>query len=189
MRCERTSFALAKTRVAVGIATTGRRAILRSVLPHLTRQSRLPDEVVICAADVSDVDCAALGGLEGRTRVVLSEKGLCRQRNRILDCTEQTDILLFLDDDFLAAPSYLAEMADLFERHPEVVMTTGVVDADGILGPGIPLDEGLQYLGKRTSADPAPREQAGKGTLDLQCLRMQHGRSHVDRARLRFAVR
>lgn len=149
MRYECTRRPRREMHVALGIATTGRRAILRAVLPHLMEQARLPDQIVICAADVCDVDCANLGPLAERTRVVISEKGLCRQRNCILDSVIEADLLLFFDDDFLAAPSYVEEMVGIFRRHPEVVMTTGTVDADGILGPGIPLEEGLQRLQKK----------------------------------------
>lgn len=145
-------------RVAVGIATTGRRPILHSVLPHLLHQSQPVDEIVICAAADDDVDPAALGALgalSGRTRVVFSERGLCRQRNRILECVSETDILLFLDDDFLVAPSYVEETVRIFRQYPDVVMSTGTVDADGILGPGIPLEDGLRII--RTQADAPPR--------------------------------
>jgi len=68
--------------IAIGIATTGRRDILRDVFPYMLRQHRLPDEVIICAADKNDVDPAALDQSGLPVRVLFSERGLCRQRNQ-----------------------------------------------------------------------------------------------------------
>jgi len=126
-------------RIAVGIATSGRRDTLNAVLPYLGRQLRWPDEVVICAADEKDVDIAAVNAIAPNARVLFSERGLCRQRNAILRNVPKADILLFLDDDFLMAPSYLRETERIFLSDPGIVMCTGTVDADGITGPGLDL--------------------------------------------------
>lgn len=72
---------------------------------------------------------------------------------------EDADILLFLDDDFLVTPSYLEETVRIFQRYPDVVMSTGTVDADGILGPGIPLDDGLRIIRSQSDAQPAGGER------------------------------
>ncbi|MFC5584160.1 glycosyltransferase family 2 protein [Nitratireductor kimnyeongensis] len=146
-------------RIAVGIATTGRRSILHSVVPHLLDQTRPADSIVICAANLEDVDPEAMAAQISRTRIVFAERGLCRQRNRILESVEDADILLFLDDDFLLAPSYLEETAQIFRRYPDVVMSTGTVDADGILGPGIPLEDGLRLIGTCSKSASAGREK------------------------------
>ncbi|WP_048645955.1 glycosyltransferase family 2 protein [Nitratireductor soli] len=133
-------------RLAVGIATTGRRDILRAALPHLQQQTRQADLIVICAAEEADVDQTALGELAARTRIVFAKRGLCCQRNRILAGVADADILLFLDDDFLMAPTYLAETERIFAANPDVVMGTGTVDADGISGPGIAFSDGVRIL-------------------------------------------
>lgn len=146
-------------RIAVGIATTGRRKILQAVVPHLLDQSRPVDRIVICAAEKDDVDADAMAALFQRTSVVFAERGLCRQRNRILESVEDADILLFLDDDFLVTPSYLEEAVRIFQRYPDVVMSTGTVDADGILGPGIPLEDGLRIIRSQSDAEPAGGER------------------------------
>ncbi|WP_159586723.1 glycosyltransferase family 2 protein [Chelativorans xinjiangense] len=134
------------TRFAIGIATSGRREILRTLLPHLARQVRQPDEVVICAACEDDVDLAALDTIGLNIRVLVAERGLCRQRNHILRNVPTADILLFLDDDFLMGPSYVDETERIFASDPEVVMCTGTVDADGITGPGIDVSEALAII-------------------------------------------
>ena len=40
-------------RIAVGIATRGRPAILAAALEELARQTRVPDRVLVCHADVA----------------------------------------------------------------------------------------------------------------------------------------
>ncbi|MCT7375581.1 glycosyltransferase family 2 protein [Chelativorans salis] len=142
------------TRFAIGIATSGRREILKTLLPHLARQVRRPDEVVICAAREDDVDMEALDAIGLDIRVLVSERGLCRQRNHILRNVPAADILLFLDDDFLMAPSYVDETERIFVSEPSVIMCTGTVDADGITGPGIDISEALAII-DRGRHDPA----------------------------------
>ncbi|WP_011581916.1 MULTISPECIES: glycosyltransferase family 2 protein [Chelativorans] len=143
-------------RVAIGIATSGRRETLHAVLPHLSRQCRQPDEVIICAADESDIDPAMLDGGGMTIRALFSERGLCRQRNQILRAASNADIVLFLDDDFLMAPSYLARMEQVFRADPSIVMCTGTVMADGITGPGLAMKDALAVLDRQT--EPAQTE-------------------------------
>lgn len=151
-----------RLQLAIGIATTGRREILKAVVPHIVRQTRLPDEIVICAANEDDVDVESLRELAVPARVLFSERGLCRQRNRILADLPGAGILLFLDDDFLMAPCYLEEAERIFRENPDVVMSTGTVDADGITGPGIAISEGLEIISRvgdivhSSAAGPAP---------------------------------
>lgn len=127
----------------MGIATVGRPELLRAALEELARQSRRPDRVVVCAPDADDI-----GGLtdDVRLQIVLGPRGLTRQRNAILDTVCDFDVVVFFDDDFLPAPSYLAVVERVFEACPEVVMLTGFVLADGISGPGLQLDEARRWL-------------------------------------------
>jgi GT2 family glycosyltransferase len=55
--------------------------------------------------------------------------------------------VLFLDDDFLPAPDYLAVTARILADHPGAVVTTGTVIADGANGPGIGVEAGRAMLG------------------------------------------
>lgn len=70
---------------------------------------------------------------------------------------EEQDLLLFLDDDFLMAPNYLEEMQRVFDENPDVILTTGTVIADGIIGPGLDHIAGAKVLAK------ALAEPAGEG--------------------------
>jgi len=164
-------------RITIGIATTGRRDTLRAVLPYLSRQSRLPDEVIICAADESDVD--PILSQDGLTiRVLFSERGLCRQRNRILRAASSADIVLFLDDDFLMAPSYLREMEQVFGADPSIVMCTGTVRADGITGPGIAINEAMAILDREREPSQPVATPIYNGYGCNMALRMAPVRAH-----------
>ncbi|WEX10476.1 glycosyltransferase family 2 protein [Chelativorans sp. AA-79] len=170
-----------RSRIAIGIATSGRRDMLSALLPYLSRQRRLPDEIIICAADENDVDMAALEESGLVIRVLFSERGLCRQRNRILRGAPSADILLFMDDDFLMAPSYLQEMERLFASDPRVVMCTGTVKADGITGPGLTITDALAVL----DGGEEPLERSGPDARSTyngygcnMALRMETVRAH-----------
>jgi GT2 family glycosyltransferase len=140
-------------RVAIGIATRGRAAILGETLADLARQARTPDRVVVCHVgpeDVADLP-ARFPGVE----FLASASGLPRQRNAIIDTVPDCDALLFLDDDFLAAPDYVAVTERVLEARPDCVVTTGTVIADGAKGPGIGVEEGRAILAAdRFDGDP-----------------------------------
>ncbi len=125
-------------RLAIGIATRGRPAMLGEVLADLARQTRQPEEILVCHVGPEDV--ADLPARFPAVRFLTAPAGLPRQRNAILDATS-ADILLFLDDDFFCAPDYLRITEAVFATHPDCVVTTGTVLADGAKGPGIAAEE------------------------------------------------
>lgn len=131
-------------RLAIGIATIGRAAILAETIAEVRRQTRRPDRLVLCGTRPEDVAGIVLEGPE--ETVVMAEAGLPRQRNRILDATTDCDVVLFLDDDFLMQPAYLAETERMFASLPGLVVSTGTVLADGIGGPGLSPAEGRAVL-------------------------------------------
>lgn len=135
-------------RIAIGIATRGRPAILGGVLADLQRQTRRPDRIIVCHVTPEDVT-----GCTG-AEFITAPAGLPKQRNAILDAATDCDVVLFLDDDFLCAPDYLAITEAAFVRHPEMVVATGTVVADGANGPGYSLDEGASLL----AADVPPAD-------------------------------
>jgi GT2 family glycosyltransferase len=139
--------------VVVGIPSSGRRDIISAVVPHLARQARKPDQLVICTPASEDADMSELATLPFPVQLLKSEPGLCRQRNAIIDAVPNADIILFLDDDFLLAPTYIAEVERLFLGNPDVDLMTGKVLADGATGPGFSVDEGLALL--RDAPPPA----------------------------------
>ncbi len=126
-----------KMKIAVAIATAGRRDGLSDTITYLLRQTRMADSLYICPAGDNDLDPACLEGFPCPTHVVRGERGLPAQRNTILRNLTDEDIVIFFDDDFLPEPDYLKELEDLYLTHPEVVVATGVVVADGIKTQGI----------------------------------------------------
>ncbi|MBL6456838.1 glycosyltransferase [Belnapia sp. T6] len=137
-------------KLGIGIATRGRPAILAEVLRELGRQTRPADRIIVCHVTPEDVG-EQVAGVE----YLSGPAGLPRQRNAIMDRAADCDILLFLDDDFLAAPDYCAVTEAVFTARPEVVVTTGTVIADGANGPGYSVEEGRALL----AADTPPADR------------------------------
>jgi len=132
-------------RIHVAIATAGRAALLCETVELLAQQTRQPDGVLIVAPDVRDVAGVGQGGI--RPEISLSERGLCRQRNHALDLLRnRADVVLFLDDDFVAAPDYIAQLEKLFVDHPDVVGATGLLIADGVRKGGYSLADALTLI-------------------------------------------
>jgi hypothetical protein len=127
--------------LVVGIATSGRPAILSETLKELARQQRLPDRVLIAPAGPTCIDLGVLPHLPFPTEVVHGRRGLPAQRNAILAACCDSGAVIFFDDDFLPSRTYLANAAELLERKPHVVLATGTVLADGINGPGLSVEE------------------------------------------------
>ncbi len=145
-------------RLAVGIATAGRREALSLTLQVLGRQSRLPDLVVVCPAKREDFDESLVPSLPYPVEVVRGKVGLPNQRNAILDRTRgSADAIVFFDDDFYPASNFLAECENTFVTRPDVVGMTGHVIADGKLHSGISHEEALSLL---ESDEATPRGAA-----------------------------
>lgn len=146
----------AAMRVAIGIATAGRREVLSEILREVTRQTRLPDLVVVCPAAPVDVDESVLASLGVPGRIVQAGKGSSVQRNAILSAVEaDCDICVFIDDDFLMDRRLVENVAGFFAARPQVVVATGILVADGINGPGISVEDGRAML----AGSPSPSLQ------------------------------
>jgi GT2 family glycosyltransferase len=132
--------------ITIGIATRGRAAVLCAMLAELRHQTRPADHVIVCGGAAADV--AGVAEQFPEVTLLLGAPGLTRQRNAIVEAALDADLLLFFDDDFLPAPSYIAAVEDHMRRHPATMVATGRVLADGINGPGLSVAEGLQILGR-----------------------------------------
>ncbi len=121
-------------RIAIGLATAGRPETAMRAIADLAKQTRQPDAIVVSVPALDDLASNARD--DPRVHIVTGPRGLTRQRNAILDQTELFDVVVFIDDDFVADEGYLAAVERAFVRHPNLVAATGVVLADGITGPG-----------------------------------------------------
>jgi succinoglycan biosynthesis transport protein ExoP len=117
--------------------------------------------------------------------VLTTKRGTCSQRNHILDNIEGTDVVLFLDDDFLVAPTYIEEIEAPFHGHRDIIMSTGTVLADSITGPGISVQDGMSLVeakGRRKSELAANF----KPTYNAYGCNMAIGRSAIVAGNVRF---
>ncbi len=144
-------------KIAVAIATAGRREVLADAIRFLARQSRQPEELLICPARPEDVEPACLDGFPCPVRIVSGPIGSSAQRNALIDASD-ADVMVFFDDDYLPAEDFVHETERLFAAHPGVVLATGIVLADGILGPGLTHDEGVHLLAQAKPASEPPSQ-------------------------------
>ncbi|MFK8252348.1 glycosyltransferase family 2 protein [Ancylobacter terrae] len=128
-------------RIAAGIATTGRRDVLTETVRELSRQTRVPDKVFICAVKPEDVDAAALSTLGIPVDIHLGRPGSSAQRNDIIDRTGDFDLIAFFDDDFFPQRDFLALTEAIFDADPRIVMLTGNVLVDGARGAGVEIED------------------------------------------------
>jgi hypothetical protein len=128
--------------------------MLSEVLAELGKQVRLPDRVIICSPSSSDVDAQMAASLPFPVTTISSAPGLPAQRNAILREGGDADAIVFFDDDFLPAATYLAHAELILGRHPAVVLATGKLIEDGIRGPGLSLAYARQKLADAPAADP-----------------------------------
>jgi len=133
-------------RIAVGIATAGRRDIVAQSVAHLRNQTRLPDLLVICPLVSDKISDRDFPDFPFDVVVSSGPVGLCAQRNAILAKTSDFDLIIFFDDDYLAEPHYLEQLEKLFQSEPEVCAATGLLLADDVTGPGLTVEQGLGIL-------------------------------------------
>ncbi len=148
-------------RIAVGIATSGRPAILAETLADLAHQTLQPTQVLVLYGKSEDV--GDLPTLYPAYVFAAATGGLCEKRNRILDATADADLLFFMDDDFYLDPGYLQVMERAFREDSHMVAASGRVLADGAKGPGLSpaearaaLADGEKGSGQRGVNPPEP---------------------------------
>ncbi len=98
----KTPFPDTRMFLAVGIATSGRAAILAETLADLQRQTRVPDRILIVYGKSEDV--GELPRHMPEHTWLMSAGGLCEKRNRIMDAVPEAALLFFMDDDFFLDP-------------------------------------------------------------------------------------
>jgi GT2 family glycosyltransferase len=131
--------------IAVVVATLGRPDIVTATLNHLLKtQSLKPASVIVSCVVREDAGDAA--NLPGVT-IVTGRPGLPAQRNAALSALPPgIDVVVFIDDDFVAAADWLAAAARTFRDEPHVVAFTGHILADGIKGPGLSFDDAVRVV-------------------------------------------
>jgi len=174
-----------RLKIAIAIATAGRRDVLADTIAYLALHAGHADELLICPARPEDVDLAGLDNFPCPARVVAGPLGLPAQRNALIDATD-ADVIVFFDDDFLPAADFVTETERLFAEQSNVVVATGTVLADGILGPGLTHAEGIALLAQ---ADPAPAPSLLAPTYNAYGCNMAVRLAPVRLHRIRFDER
>jgi glycosyltransferase involved in cell wall biosynthesis len=166
-------------RIAVGIATAGRKAILSVALDLLARQSRPPDMLVVCPAAAEDLESGWPERLPFSTVVRIGKRGLTAQRNTILSVVRDADVIVYFDDDFFPQLNYLEEVERLFLGHADVVALTGRPMQDGANGPGVEAELALRLIAADVSAPRAEVLASTYGTYGCNMsFRMEAIRQH-----------
>jgi GT2 family glycosyltransferase len=134
------------SRIVIIIASIGRPELLSQTVAQLGHQTRPANHVLIVSVTPEDV--AGLNQInDPKVEIIFAAKGLPRQRNAGLrHIGDKADIIVFFDDDFVPAETYLAELEGIFAERPDVVGATGRLIADGIKSPGITFDDGLRMI-------------------------------------------
>jgi GT2 family glycosyltransferase len=109
----------------------------------------------VCPARAEDCEAEEIRRFFPNLKIIHAAPGLPAQRNALLNAT-RSDIVIFFDDDFIPAADFVAETRDLFAAHPGIVVATGELIADGIIGPGLEPDEGYALL---SAAQPSSSQQ------------------------------
>lgn len=133
-------------KVVIAIATAGRPYVLLETLRELRKQTRRPDAVFLCPAETRDIDRDAVAALGLPVFYSQGIRGASAQRNAILRDVCSTDIVMFIDDDFVMADDYLVELEKLFVTQQDVVIATGALIADDVNGRGLMIEEAQALL-------------------------------------------
>jgi GT2 family glycosyltransferase len=140
--------------IIVGFASAGRPAILAEAIAELSRQTHQPTRIIVSVPTGHDAEGIEPGDVD--LSIIKGLRGLTLQRNAVIRTAiadaRESDLLVFFDDDFFPEPHYLEELAALFVSQPDVVMSTGAMIADGILGPGLAVADARALL----AAEPLP---------------------------------
>lgn len=150
-------------KLGIVIASYGRPDILQKVLTNLMSQERIPDEIVVSAVDQADIP--ELRRPIANFHKIFGTPGLPCQRNRgISFLIDKTDLIIFIDDDFIVGDDYFRAMERIFEEDDTIIGVTGEVIADGANSAGFTFKEGLrlaEQYGRRDKAAPYMREIRG----------------------------
>jgi GT2 family glycosyltransferase len=126
------------------IATANRSETLSKTLECLEKQTSKPVSVILSC--VKDSDAPSLDG-RGDITLITGEMGLTKQRNAALRILpESASIVVFFDDDFVPHPRWIETVEKIFSNHPDIVVVTGSVIADGINGPGYTFEQASKFL-------------------------------------------
>lgn len=144
-------------RIAVIVATLGRRQAAEDLVEDLCAQTRPPDRIIF--AVTTPEDAPGRNDRLGNETLLCDRKGSCVQRNLAIDLVvSDCDIIVFFDDDFIPDATYLERMEAAFAANNDIVGLTGLVVADGVNGAGLGRAEALAAIRRQIELFPGGSE-------------------------------
>ncbi len=177
-----TGVAPSPLRIAVGIATAGRRDLVKQTIGLLRTQTRLPDIVFVCPFASDKISDRDFPDFPFPIVVTSGPVGLCAQRNEILAGGADCDLVVFFDDDFLAEAHYLEKLEQIFQTENDIVGVTGILLADDVTGPGLSMEQGLNIL----QSDVSDASSGSEPICSLYGCNMAFRMRYVRDNRIRF---
>ena len=139
-------------RVAVIIATKGRPQAVSRLLRWLEHQTLAPSVVVVSATERGDIGAPV--ATSQPVEYIYGSAGSCIQRNRALArIKDRADVVIFFDDDFTPAPTWLERCASAFASDRNIVGMSGLVLRDGAQADEISWDEAKRLIHAAASGD------------------------------------
>ena len=167
------------------IASTGRPLEIGQLLEGLARQSYQATKIVLSVVGASDLPAT----IPPAILVVSGGKGLPAQRNRGLELVlHDSDVIVFLDDDYLPSRHALRDIARLFLMYPDVVGANGELLADGINSAGIDYEAAIDMIERHDAADAAPNMDEMIELDGLYGCNMAFRSAAIDQARFDEAL-
>ncbi|MAC82101.1 MAG: family 2 glycosyl transferase [Rhodobacteraceae bacterium] len=160
------------SRVCVVVSSSGRPECLAFLWRRLCAQTRKPHRVIFSVPRKEDLPASFCADDQVVPEVILSPKGLTRQRNKGMEMVlDDADVIVFFDDDYVPSVTAIEGIRRAFETLPDVTGLTGKLLADGAGGPGLEPAEAAQLVdewdagpGRAVIAAP-PREIAPRPWL------------------------
>ncbi len=151
-------------RIGIIVATKGRPRAVTELLRFLEAQTLAPSVVLISATSAEDIESGHTTSLP--VEYMFGEAGSSCQRNRALDrLADGFDLVVFFDDDFAPASTWLENCAQFFLTRADVVGISGALIRDGIKSDEITWEEALQLL--RENPPLAPEDCTVSDSIDL----------------------
>lgn len=140
-------------RIAVIVATLGRREAAEELVEDLCAQTRKPDRTIFSVARPQDAPSP--NEELGNETLLSKRKGSCIQRNLAIDLVaDDCDVLVFFDDDFVPEKHYLERLEKVFKARRDLAGATGLVLADGVHGAGLSRAEACETIDRHTQLFP-----------------------------------
>ncbi len=150
-------------RIHVIIATCGRAETVRKLVQHLEKQTRPADGILVVGTNADDVEGVA--DTSPNATVIIAPRGLCCQRNAGIDLIrDESDVVIFFDDDFVPANDYIEGVQSLMIANPDIAGLTGALVDDGIMHNPIPFEDAVRRL-EVEQERPSQSEQLPKRSL------------------------